>query len=263
VSDEKIVQQREKAYYDQFWERTELKIVNGTISIPDVENLKGKKVLVCSCGKGEFPVMAAKQGAKVYAFDISETAVEKSREMAKFNKVDVTVDVMDFYNLSYQDNFFDIIFGSAILHHVDCAVVGQQLFRVLKPGGVAYFRENSDRNPLLRFLRNVLFGRPGKVARSKFLFFRRKGTADEYPLTDDEIRDIARPFDGQVRIYNESFYFFSLLNDLVFKSPKAGAICRWVDNVTVALIPLVRRYSFAQEVWLRKMPHEVPGDVSD
>ena len=145
------IQEREKNFYDELWKRYPSDVkVKKRIRIPEVDKLSGKKVLVCAIGEGTDAVALALQGADVYGFDLSQTSVDKTNKLASFNQVSVNVQIMDFHNLKYPEDFFDIIYGHAILHHVDCEKAGKEIYRCLKPGGIAYFGENSDRNPVLR-----------------------------------------------------------------------------------------------------------------
>lgn len=246
------IQDREKQFYDEEWKKIKVREIRGRVVIPEIPTLAGKRVLVCSCGTGIEAVQAALEGADVYAFDISETAAHNACAMAEYNKVQMQVEVMDFHHLTYPDNFFDIVYGSAILHHIDCDVVGRQIHRVLKPGGVAYFLENSDRNVLLRWVRRLVFGKPGGYQRQKFLFFRRNGTTDEYPLTEEEVAMLQRIFQGNLRRYNHTFEFFYLLNSMLFKKRSVGRKLRAFDRFVVRILPFLRPYSFQQEIWMQK-----------
>lgn len=247
------ITQKEKDFYNSFWNETQAHSVEGSLIIPQIDSLSGKRVLICSCGAGFLPVLAAKQGADVYAFDISETAVEKAREMAEFNNVSVNASVMDFHALQYPDHFFDVIYGRMILHHIDCKLVSKELFRCLKPGGVACFDENSDRNPVLRFFRRALFGKPGEVQKSKFLFFKRGGTSDEYPLMDEEIAEFEKVFGKEnVRLFFPSFLFFQCLYAFGLKRPIVERVTAFCDNLIARLVPGVRKFSFLQTVWIQK-----------
>ena len=246
------ISEREKQFYDEEWKKIKTHEITGVITIPGLESLEGKRVLICSCGTGAEPVQAAKQGAETYAFDISETAVKNTREMARFNNVKVKVDVMDFHNLSYEDNFFDILYGSAILHHINCEIAGKEMYRVLKPGGSAFFHENSDKVFIFRFLRRLLFGKPDGYQRQRVLFIKRRGTTDEYPLTEEEIGVLSKIFKGNIKVFNERLYFFSHLNALIFRNRKLGQLLWSLDAWIGNTFPEIKRYSFWQEILLRK-----------
>lgn len=243
---------RERQFFDELWQQTVATRIEEPLDIPGVD-LRGKRVLICSCGTGSDPVRAARAGAAAVAtFDISDVAVRKAREVAEFNQVEVDARVMDFHALDYPDEQFDVIYGLAILHHVDCDRVGREIHRCLKPGGVAMFRENSDRNPILRVVRRALFGSPGEHQRSRFLFFTRAGTADEYPLTDDEIEAAAAPFGGEYRVTIPEFHFFRMLALHAWRNPRFGRAMAALDDAIVRAFPRLARYSFMQEVWFEK-----------
>jgi SAM-dependent methyltransferase len=154
--------------------------------------------------------------------------------------------------LKYPDNFFDVIYGSSILHHVDCTVAERQMFRCLKPGGIAYFHENSDRNPILRYLRRLLFGSPGGYQKQKFLFLKRTGTTDEYPLTEKEVAQLSDIFGGHIERYYPRFYFFYLLYFVGWRNERFGKFLWGLDTIIGDLFPFLKRYSFVQDLLLQK-----------
>jgi len=243
--------QNEKRFYDDFWKQFCARKIYGTITIPGISTLKDKKVLICSCGSGIEVVQAANGGGDVYSFDISLIGAQKARENAVFNDVTSHIQVMDFHKLGYKDNVFDVIYGASILHHIDCARVGKEIYRCLKPDGIAYFKENSDRNPILRIMRRILFGKPGGFQRKSFLFFSRNGTSDEYPLTENEVATLTPIFKGNIRRTNDAFYFFQLLDDILFKNRVLRKILMKLDAF-MERIPGIKKYSFAQELILKK-----------
>jgi SAM-dependent methyltransferase len=191
----------------------------------------------------------------VHAFDISFTAAQKARDVASFNDVEVAAQVMDFHALAYPSGYFDVIYGSAILHHIDCDRAGREIFRCLKPGGIAYFAENSDRNPVLRWSRRALFGAPGQVQRSRALFFKRHGTSDEYPLTDDELAVLDGIFGGEVRVRIPRFVFFELLAVHGWRDARFLRLMQRIDRNVARLFPALARYSFMQDVVLTRRTH--------
>jgi ubiquinone/menaquinone biosynthesis C-methylase UbiE len=247
------VEQKEKEFYDNYWKNFEIKKITGRLEIPEVSNLKGSKILICSCGSGIDTVYAANAGADVYAFDISSTAVEMARVVAKNNNVNINAEVMDFHSLKYENDTFDYIYGTDILHHIDCDRAGKELFRCLKPGGVAFFWENSDRNPILRFFRRMLFGKPGGYQKNKFLFFRRDGTTDEYPLTEDEVKILSDIFEGHLKRIYRVFYFFQLLSRFGWKNKFYNKFLFNFDKFIAKIFPFMMKYSFEQGIWMQKI----------
>lgn len=119
-------------------------------------HLRGKAVLDYGCGHGMAAVVLARAGANVSAFDLSPGYVAEARERAAANGVTVTCTVADGEELPFPDAAFDAVWGNAILHHLDLARAGRELFRVMKPGGVAVFCEPWGGNPALAFARRFL-----------------------------------------------------------------------------------------------------------
>lgn len=242
--------ERERAFYDEYWTSTEPQAIIDKLVLPVHTDLKDKKILICSCGTGIEPVLAANAGAVVYTFDLSKTAVQKAQQVAEFNNVQIQAHVMNFHHLEYPENFFDVVYGSSILHHVDCGLVGKELRRVLKSGGVAAFWENSDRNPIIRWFRRKFFGTPGGSQKQKFLFMKRHGTTDEYPLTDEEVAALGKSFGSEAQILYGGFVFFGLLADHVH--PSLRRLTSFLDRIVVRISPGAWKYSFWQWVVLRR-----------
>jgi len=139
-------------------------------AIAKLGNLRGKRVLDYGCGHGMAAVVMARAGAAVAAFDLSPNYVAEARKRAAANRVRIECAVADAENLPFPDNSFDAVWGNAILHHLDLARAGHELFRVMKPGAVAVFCEPWGGNPVLSFARRWL-PYPGKAR-----------TRDERPL---------------------------------------------------------------------------------
>jgi len=119
-------------------------------------DLNGKRILDYGCGHGMAAVTLARAGAKVTAFDLSPGYVNEARERTRANRVHVECVVADGEALPFADDSFDAVWGNAILHHLDLTKAGRELFRVMKPGGVAVFCEPWGGNPALAFARRFL-----------------------------------------------------------------------------------------------------------
>lgn len=120
-------------------------------------NLEGKKVVDFGCGGGWLTKKLAGKGAEVWAFDISDEAVKKTKTMVERLNLQhrVHVDQMPAETLNYDSNIFDVIVGNAILHHVNLAASLKEIKRVLKKGGKAYFMEPLGHNLILNLYRRM------------------------------------------------------------------------------------------------------------
>lgn len=130
-------------------------------AIPDevaayMPSLKDKQVCEVGCGYGVISCYFARQGAHVRSFDVSETNVCIASRAAQVNGVmeRLSLQVMQGECLAFADDSFDLVFGNAVLHHLDIAAGAREIYRVLKPGGVAIFREPLGENRLLEWTRN-------------------------------------------------------------------------------------------------------------
>jgi len=148
----------------------------------------GTLVLEYGCGPGSAAFDLAARGAQVVGIDISEVAIEQSR--AKAQELGLVIDFrcMNAESLEFEDNTFDMIVGSAILHHLDLDKAYAELSRCLKPGGRAVFIEPTGHNPLLN-----LYRRMTPALR----------TVDERPMRRPDFDRAQRYFSNvQVRYYN-------------------------------------------------------------
>ncbi|QDU36225.1 Demethylrebeccamycin-D-glucose O-methyltransferase [Maioricimonas rarisocia] len=117
----------------------------------------GKRLLVVGSGYGRDALIYASLGYQVDGIDLSRKCVETSRELAR--RFDLT-DRATFHQqpaeaLEFDDATFDAAVGIDIIHHVDTQTCVDEIYRVLKPGGWAVFRE-----PRLTPFRDLLRNSP-------------------------------------------------------------------------------------------------------
>jgi transcriptional regulator with XRE-family HTH domain len=79
--------------------------------------VKPYRVLDIGCGEGKDAVFLAKNGYRVTAFDVAENGIEKARELAKHNHVEVDFFVANMHEYKI-DAEYDIIFSSGVLHYL-------------------------------------------------------------------------------------------------------------------------------------------------
>ena len=191
-------------------------------------DLHGKKVLEIGCGLGELSVLLAKSGAQVTAFDLSPVSVATARMRSQLNQVEEAVDlvVAPGESLPFEDESFDVVFGKAILHHLDVRLGCHDLCRVLKTGGKAAFVEPMGMNPLLNFVRECV-PYPHKNPRG-----------EDRPLTYDEIHAWGQGY--QHFRYREIHLLTMLERGLGFN--KRLKPLRRLDDILLGRFPFLRRY---------------------
>jgi SAM-dependent methyltransferase len=147
-------------------------------------DVRGCTVLDFGCGSGENTVLLANRGAKVLGVDISASLLRLAARRLEVNGVPdgATFVAASAHDLPLRSESIDVVFGIAILHHLDLALVSREVYRVLRPGGRAIFQEPVRNSAVLRVLRRLIPNRAPDI--SPF----------ERPLVDRELRAFAAPF---------------------------------------------------------------------
>jgi SAM-dependent methyltransferase len=198
--------------------------------------LRGLRVLDLGCGHGMASVVLARRGARVTACDLSVGYLREARARASANGTVAQWAVADGERLPFADGVFDRIWGSAILHHLDLRRAAPELYRVLRPGGVAVFCEPWGENRWLRWARrNVPY--PGK-----------QRTADEDPLLRRHLRPLRAFFP---RLELTGHQLFAMASRIVRNGPVVKMLQRW-DALLLCRWPQLQRYCRYVVLTLRK-----------
>ncbi|HEY3210592.1 MAG TPA: class I SAM-dependent methyltransferase [Actinomycetota bacterium] len=154
--------------------------------------LAGARVLEYGCGRGSSALFLAENGAIVSAIDISEAGLDLARKEARHRGVSIDFRLMNAEKLEFPEETFDLVCGSAILHHLDLDRSFREVSKVLKPGGAAVFIEPLGHNPLINLYRRLT---------------PRMRTEDEHPLRMQDFAVARRYFH---RVHVEFYHLFSL-----------------------------------------------------
>jgi SAM-dependent methyltransferase len=199
------------------------------------------------CGAGSHSKFLARHGAaRVVGIDLSDVAIAQARASAvQAGLPRVEHMMMNAEALGFSDNSFDLICGTAILHHLDLARGWAEIARTLRPGGTAAFLEPLGHNPLINLYRRLT---------------PRLRTVDEHPLLMRDLR-LARQYFANVRL--EYFTLHALLavplrQTTVF--PRALAALERLDASLFRTVPFVARYAW-QVVLVLEQPikRAIPG----
>ncbi|MGH8542275.1 MAG: class I SAM-dependent methyltransferase [Gammaproteobacteria bacterium] len=133
-----------------------------------VGSVKDRRVLDFGCGNGWVSLTLAKEGAKVYGIDISGELISSAKRLAESNHLvsRVHFEEMACEDLQFPDNYFDLVLGSAILHHTDIERAALGISRVLKQGGRCVFIEPMNENFVLRLWRKITPWRRSQTERA-------------------------------------------------------------------------------------------------
>jgi SAM-dependent methyltransferase len=114
---------------------------------------RGMTVLEIGCGTGFFTRNIVKKQVKLIAIDISPELIEIARQNIVGSNVEFIID--NAYQMRFDDQTFDAVIGSSVLHHLDVNLALKEIYRVLKPGGYIAFTEPNMMNPQIAMERNI------------------------------------------------------------------------------------------------------------
>jgi ubiquinone/menaquinone biosynthesis C-methylase UbiE len=196
-----------------------------------------KRVLEYGCGPGSCAFVLAQCNAVVSGIDISEFAIDYATKIESERNLGVTFEVMNAEELSFDDNSFDLICGSGILHHLQLDKAYSELARTLKPGGRAVFLEPLGHNILI----NIYRYRTPELR-----------TDDEHPLLISDLRVAHNYF---VNVETNYFHLCSL-GAVLFKSTSFFlSLLKFLENTDRALfslLPFITRYAWAVVIVFNK-----------
>ena len=194
------------------------------------QDCTGKQILEYGCGTGSYAFKLAQYGANVAGIDISEAGIDLASKQAETNGVGerTSFQVMDAEKLGFSDDYFDVVCGSGILHHLHLEQAMKELARVLKPDGRAVFFEPLGHNPLINLYRRLT-----PNMRSE----------DEHPLSYDDLHSFSQFF-AQVEL--RFFHLCSLMAVPFRKMPGFRALqatLAWLDRLLFK-IPFLKKQAW-------------------
>lgn len=155
----------------------------------------GQRVLEYGCGIGSHAFDLARHGAQVIGVDISDVAITKATDQAQRKKLTAASFVkMDAENMTFPDRHFNLVCGTAILHHLELDTAMKELARVLTDDGCAAFLEPMGHNPALNLFR---------------MLTPKLRTKDEHPLMVRDV-DLIRGYFEKSEIHY--FTLFSMIS---------------------------------------------------
>lgn len=100
-----------------------------------------KDFLDLGCGLGRHSILMGRNGFNVSCFDISDEALNRTKEWAEEENLSFDYKQGDMLSLPYNDNSFDCILCMNVISHTDTQgmkKVISELFRVLRKNGECY-----------------------------------------------------------------------------------------------------------------------------
>lgn len=138
----------------------------------DFASAKGKKMLEIGVGLGADHQRFAEAGAELFGIDLTERAVEHTRQRLALCGLSSNLSVGDAENLDFNEESFDQVYSWGVLHHSpDTPKAISEVYRVLKRGGVAkimIYHKWSMIGAMLWLRYALLAGRPWRSLRSVY-----------------------------------------------------------------------------------------------
>jgi SAM-dependent methyltransferase len=149
-----------------------------------IGDVRGQSILDFGCGDGCNIALLATRGCRVYALDVSPDLLAQAARRAIEDGVRESVHVLcgSAHAVPLPDGSVDLVVGNVVLHHLDLAAASREVYRVLRPGGRAIFREPIRPSGLARALRPLVPYRQPDVS------------PYERPLVPSDIDTFSRPF---------------------------------------------------------------------
>lgn len=190
-------------------------------------------ILDVGCGTGVWSSILGRLGARVVGADVSEAELELASRRAEVNGVSSRVSFAkaSVHDLPFAAESFDVVFGNAILHHVDPSEAGAEIARVLRAGGRAVFREPVALSLALRRMRKSKIVE--RLVRDSRI------SPDEEPLSRFQIETLGSAF-SCYRIHE--MQMISRLGRII----RHRGICGVMNEVDIKLFekfPALRRFA--------------------
>jgi ubiquinone/menaquinone biosynthesis C-methylase UbiE len=144
-------------------------------------DVRGKTVVDLGCGTGENIIPLLERGARVIGMDISPDLIAIAQKRLNVANLEATLTTGDAYATGLPDESVDAIFSMALIHHLDIKLVRDEMWRVLRKGGVIILREPIRFSKAYAWVRSLL---PARDDISEY----------EHPLTREELATMTHPF---------------------------------------------------------------------
>ena len=193
-------------------------------------DVTGQTVLDYGCGDGENTVLLGRRGARIIALDVSEALLGLARNrLATDGSRPPLFLAGSAHEIPLPSSSADVVFGIAILHHLDLDRASAEVRRVLKPGGRAIFQEPVRDSRMLKIVRGLIPYRGADVSD----FERQLNTAD------------IKRFSEGFAIRRDRFFslpFINLAQVLPWGRRHLDRLYR-LDGGILARAPFLRRYA--------------------
>jgi len=205
-----------------------------------LNDVTGKTVLDYGCGMGENSVLIAARGGKSIGIDISPELLALARRRVELHEISDKAEfrVGSAHDLPLEDESVDVVFGMAILHHLDLELAASEVYRVLTKCGTAIFLEPVRNTKVVWFVRNLIPYEAPDIS------------PYERPLTDTELELFSTAFSE----YSSKAFSLPFVN-LIEVTGISDKLLHWairLDGKILRKLPFVRSYASIRVIRLTK-----------
>ena len=195
------------------------------------DNSRNSEILDYGCGIGSFTEKIIKYNPKkIIGIDISEISINKAKKKSEELKINVDYRVDNCEKTAFENNSFDIVYGTGILHHLQTDKCLDEIYRILKSNGNIIFIEPLGTNPIINLYRKLT-----PNSRSK----------DEHPLMGKDFKYINKKFiDTKIKYYG----FLTLIFFPFYRSPNRSRLFKLLSTLDQYLFKLKFFQLFAWSV---------------
>ena len=174
----------------------------------------GERVLDMGCGEGKETYELAARGLTVISTDLSHVQLDRARQKVRDELPGARAYFVqaNAEELPFAAGAFGVIYGKAILHHLDLDLAAAEVDRLLPAGGRGAFAEPLARHPLIRLGRRLT---------------PRLRTKDERPFGLEEMDRFAGRF---AQRETDVHFLFAPLAYLLRVLPGGEAAFRWAHG---------------------------------
>lgn len=186
--------QRPQMYDKKSREQKAIRIVKTLSDFFGPKKIKCLTVLDIGASTGIIDNILAKSFKNVVGTDIDKEAIKFARE--NFRRTNLKFRVEDAMKLTFKDNFFEVVICTHVYEHVpDVKKLFDEIYRVLKPGGICYLAAQNKLWPLEAH-HNLLFLSylPKNLADIYIRTFRDKKEYYEHPMTYWQLQNTLSKF---------------------------------------------------------------------
>src|SRR5207249_8761573 len=102
------------------------------------EQFAGQRLLEVGCGMGTDLLQFSRGGAQVTGVDLTPRSIEITRKHFELYEQPGKFAISDAEHLPFAGETFDVVYSNGVLHHTpDTAGAVNEIYRVLRPGGLA------------------------------------------------------------------------------------------------------------------------------